>query len=192
LGLGWNMYTVDGFDFKTQEEAEAAEKEVQAVKYIRERIAGISPEKAVDVYNRLVREEMLSTPVGIAYLRELREELKVTPGVDKNKLLVIKIKDDVVVKEISARTDNQVRPMPMPDKKNYKGKFRNSLIINLILVLAVFAMFFIAMTSDNPNIINYENNIINKYEEWQKDLEQREERILEYEKKYNLNSYKTS
>ncbi|MBE6014052.1 MAG: hypothetical protein E7241_01610 [Lachnospiraceae bacterium] len=186
------MYTVDGFDFKTQEEAEAAEKEVQAVKYIRERIAGISPEKAVDVYNRLVREEMLSTPVGIAYLRELREELKVTPGVDKNKLLVIKIKDDVVVKEISARTDNQVRPMPMPDKKNYKGKFRNSLIINLILVLAVFAMFFIAMTSDNPNIINYENNIINKYEEWQKDLEQREERILEYEKKYNLNSYKTS
>lgn len=192
MGLGWNMYTVDGFDFKTQEEAEAAEKEVQAVKYIRERIAGISPEKAVDVYNRLVREEMLSTPVGIAYLRELREELKVTPGVDKNKLLVIKIKDDVVVKEISARTDNQVRPMPMPDKKNYKGKFRNSLIINLILVLAVFAMFFIAMTSDNPNIINYENNIINKYEEWQKDLEQREERILEYEKKYNLNSYKTS
>jgi len=184
------MYTVDGFDFKTEEEAEAAKKEVQAVGYIRDRIAGVSPDKAMEVFNRLVREEMLTTPVGIAYLRELREELLVTPGVDKNKLLPIKIKDDVVVKEISARTDNQARVVnKKEEKKNYKVRYRNSLIINLLLLAAIIAMFIIVNTGDNVNIINYQNKIINQYEDWQYNLEQREERIKEYEKKYNLKEY---
>ena len=183
------MYTVDGFEFKTEEEAEAAKKESQAVRYIRDRIAGITPEKAADVYNRLVREEMLSTPIGIAYLRELRGELCATPGVDKNVLLPIKIKDEVVVKEISDRTGGREQVISKKGKeKNYKNRYRNSLIINFILVIAIIAMFVIVCTSDNVNIINYRNKVVDQYEEWQKNLEEREEKIKEYEKKYNLSS----
>ena len=185
------MYTVDGFEFHTEEEAEAAKKEVQAVRYIRDRIAGITPEKATDVYNRLVREEMLTTPVGFAYLRELREELCATPGVDKNVLLPIKIKDEFVVKEISDRTGGEERVISKKGqgkKKNYKNRYRNSLIINVILVLAIIAMFIIVSTSDNVNIINYRNKIVDQYEEWQKNLQDREEKIKEYERKYNLTS----
>ncbi len=185
------MYTVDGFEFKTEEEAEAAQKEVQAVRYIKDRIAGITPEKAADVYNRLVREEMLTTPVGVAYLRELREELCVTPGVDKNILLPIKIKDEFVVKEISDRTGGEERVISKKAKKEQeklRGKYRNSLIINVILVIAIIAMFVIVNTSDNVNIVNYREKIINQYEEWQHDLEEREQRIKEYERKYNITS----
>ncbi|MBR5337408.1 MAG: hypothetical protein IK152_05440 [Lachnospiraceae bacterium] len=185
------MYTVDGFEFHTEEEAEAAKKEVQAVRYIRDRIAGITPEKATDVYNRLVREEMLTTPVGVAYLRELREELCATPGVDKNVLLPIRIKDEFVVKEISDRTGGEERVISKKgkkDKKNYRNRYRNSLIINVILVLAMIAMFIIVSTSDNVNILNYRNKIVDQYEEWQKNLQEREDRIKEYEKKYNLTS----
>lgn len=183
------MYTVDGFDFKTEEEAEAAKKEVQAVRYIKDRITGITPEKAADVYNRLVREEMLSTPIGIAYLRELREELCSTPGVDKNILLPIKIKDDVVVKEISDRTGGRERVVnKKEEKKNYKNRYRNSFIINIILVIAIIVMFIIVSTSDNVNIVNYRNKIVDQYEDWQRNLEEREKKIIEYERKYNITS----
>jgi hypothetical protein len=45
-------------------EAEAAKKEVQAVRYIKDRIAGITPEKAADVYNQsdTFHEQFTSLP----------------------------------------------------------------------------------------------------------------------------------
>ncbi len=183
------MYTVDGFEFKTEEEAEAAKKEVQAVRYIRDRIAGITPEKAADVFNRLVRDEMLTTPVGVAYLRELREELCATPGVDKNTLLPIKIKDEFVVKEISDRTGGEERVISknvLKVQEKLKRKYKNSLIINIILVIAIIAMFVIVNTSDNVNIVNYRTKIVDQYEEWQHNLEEREQKIKEYERKYGI------
>ncbi len=37
-------------------------------------------------------------------------------------------------------------------------------------------------TSDNINIINYENALIEKYENWETQLNEREDRLLEREK----------
>lgn len=41
-------------------------------------------------------------------------------------------------------------------KVPFKDKFRTSLIINIVLVIVVAIMFAIALSSSNPNIINYE------------------------------------
>ncbi len=47
-------------------------------------------------------------------------------------------------------------------------------------------MFFIASTGKNPNILNYENAIINKYAEWEEELRERENRVIQYENEYGI------
>lgn len=180
-------YIIEGFEFNTEEEYEAAKKEVQAVKYIRDRITGIGPEKALDVYNRLIKDEMLSTPVGIVYLCELREQLLTMPGINPDNISPIAIKREVVVKEISNRNEEKSKLKSNEEKLKLKSKLRNSYIIIIIMAALVVGMFVIAQTAESPTVLNYKNKIINNYEEWQKNLEQREEKIKELEKKYNIN-----
>ena len=36
----------------------------------------------------------------------------------------------------------------------------------IVLVAAVIAMFVITLKADQPNIINYETNLLNKYSYW--------------------------
>lgn len=57
-----------------------------------------------------------------------------------------------------------------------------------ILFFLIFSigMIVITLTSDNPNIINYENKIVDKYEEWEHDLEEREQAVREQEKKLGI------
>ena len=45
----------------------------------------------------------------------------------------------------------------------------------------VIGMFFIAKTGDNPNVINYEVAIQDKYAAWEQDLTERESVIREKE-----------
>lgn len=180
-------YNIEGFEFKTIEEYEAAKKEVQAVKYIKDRITGIGPQKTLDVYNRLIKDEMLSTPVGIYYLCELREQLLSMPGINSEDVCLIPIKKDVVVKEISNRNDSKVSTKSNEEKIKLKSKYKTSFVINIILVCMVVGMFFIAMTAESPTVLNYKSKIINNYEEWQKSLEEREQKVKELEKKYNIN-----
>ena len=54
------------------------------------------------------------------------------------------------------------------------------------LIAIVIAMFVIATTGSNPNILNYENALINKYAEWEQELRERELKVLEYENMYGI------
>ena len=57
-----------------------------------------------------------------------------------------------------------------------------SMIVNAMLVAVIVVMFYIAYTSDNPNILNYENNLVNKYAQWEQELSERENAIREKER----------
>ena len=81
----------------------------------------------------------------------------------------------------------QKRQQFMVKKKQEDAKKLNiSIWINVILVIMVIAMFVIANTGSNPNILNYENAIINKYAEWEQELRERENRIVYYENEYGI------
>ena len=180
-------YIVEGFSFKTQEEAEAAKKEVQSVKYIKGRSLNLKHDKILEVYNKLISDKMLTTPIGIAYLYELREQLMLYPDINNDLILPIEITQNVIVKEISARTDyREVNISKKEDTKNYKLRFKNSLIINFILALAIIAMLIIVNTSNNINILNYKDKLIDRYQQWEQELNLREEKIKDIEKKYNI------
>jgi hypothetical protein len=42
--------------------------------------------------------------------------------------------------------------------------------------------------SDVPTIIDYENKLIDRYEMWENQLTDREQKIQEYEEKYHINN----
>ena len=72
--------------------------------------------------------------------------------------------------------------LPERKKKDYKGRFILSVLVNLILVAAVGAMFVITLTSDQPNILNYERTLVNKYAAWEQELTEKENQIREKER----------
>lgn len=49
-------------------------------------------------------------------------------------------------------------------------------------MILVIVMFVISTTSSNPNILNYERAIQNRYVEWEQQLSDREQVVREKEK----------
>ena len=66
-------------------------------------------------------------------------------------------------------------------------KINTLFVVNIFLVLTVIAMFVLISTSNVPTIINYKNKIINQYEQWDKELTQRENTIIEKENELKIN-----
>ena len=88
------------------------------------------------------------------------------------------------IKEVFEK--GQVKRLPLNNgkKTDYKKKANFLTKICIILSAVIVAMFIINMTSDNVNIINYRNEIINQYEDWEKELTEREEAVKILEDKY--------
>lgn len=76
--------------------------------------------------------------------------------------------------------------LPERKKKDFKGRFFLSVLINLILAASVGVMFFIALTSDQPNILNYERTLVNKYAAWEQELTEQENMLRERERQMTV------
>lgn len=203
------QFVVDGYQFATEKQARQAKKEVEGVRYTKENLDMSNPEEVLEVYNRILREKMFTTPIGYAFLRDLQEYLVASPVIRSKDIHPINFKpviekaneDDRLALQIKKREqktrhkeedrrkrerDRKKRTEQNALSKDYKVKFVNSLIVNMVLILVIIAMFVIVKMSDTPTIIDYENKLIDKYEKWESDLSKRENRIKEYEIKYNI------
>jgi hypothetical protein len=58
--------------------------------------------------------------------------------------------------------------------------------VNALLVLLVILMFVIAINSNQPNILNYERILQNRYASWDQDLTQREQTIRDKERELGI------
>lgn len=65
--------------------------------------------------------------------------------------------------------------------ERWKTRCRRMQAVIVVLVVIVAAMFAISLTSGSTTILNYENKIINKYEAWEQELQQREDAVKERE-----------
>lgn len=183
------MYNVNGLEFESEEEAKRAQKEVNSIKYIKQNIDIDDPKVAIKLYDKIINEKLLRTQIGIAFLKDLQEMLRANPGVDNNLIKPIPMEllaeGDLAVKEkkkeLKAERERQkqerleAKKRQMEDKKSYRRKFKISLGFNFILLVMVVGMFVITyLSGNNTNIVNYENELINKYENWEKQLDERE------------------
>ncbi len=165
------MFTVDGFEFETEEEANRARKEKAGIRYIKENTDINDPDIVYKLYMRLNKPDTFSTPVGFAFLVELQEFLRTIPYIKNEEIRPIHIEKSGKMSK-SAKKEILV----------YKKKFHVALFFAIVLSVCLISMFTITYISGHsPYVMDYENEIIDKYESWQQELEEREKALDERE-----------
>ncbi len=186
-----NSAVIAGFVFENEAEAEQAAKEAEGVKYIKSKTDMDNPEMVLQIYNKIIRQKLFETAVGFAYLKDLQDYLISIPYVAKGAVLPIPVSHKALEKNIrkelkvTAKTkDTSQKTLPHEAGNSlgkretaYRTKFRVTLLLAVIMAVSMTGMFFITASSNNLNILNYENELINRYEDWETQLLQREEAI---------------
>jgi hypothetical protein len=175
-----NNNIVKGYCFGSAEDAEIARQEENKIDYLEEHMDYGKTENILMVYKKAIESRIFTTPVGWEYLKTLQKELNERsdlkediPPVALYTVFAHRVGDDIKV---------PAPRIPEKVKDNTKKKFATSVIVNIMLVAVIGAMFYIAYTSDNPNILNYEHNLVNKYAQWEQELSERENALREKER----------
>ena len=178
--------TINGFVFTDEAEVEQAKKEAQGIHYVEERADMHHPETVLEIYNKMVKQELFETAVGYTYLKELQEYLIQNPTINNRDILPISVTHPMLEESlrkklrISAKKESNEKKM-LKKSDGYRKKYEITLFISVILAVSMIGMFIIASTSNSPTIINYENKLIDKYAAWEQELDEREAALNERE-----------
>ena len=184
------VYVVEGFAFTSEKEAELAKKEREGIRYIKEKTNMSNPDMVLQIYNKMVREKMFVTSVGYAYLFDLQEYLRTNPYIKDEDIMPIEVVHPSLQESLKEeKLKHQVQMQEMKKKAAKKpvadaelqNKYKLSLLVNLILVISVVGMFLISATSGHPTILNYEEELVNRYSAWEQELTEREAALREAE-----------
>ena len=178
--------TVDGYLFLTEKDAQLARAEEQRIAYLEERIDYSSPESIRYIYEKTIHERLFKTPIGLRYLKKLRDFLLSQPEIDPESVMEIPlyVAFDGGLREQTSPARARVTPSRKKDKD--KSRFLLSVALNVMLVIAIIAMFAISFASDQPNIVNYERVITDKYASWEQELTEREQAVREKERELKI------
>ena len=205
------MYKVEGFVFQTEEEARDARREAEGIQYIIAQNNMNDPDIVLKLYNGLIQKDVFSTPVGFAFLRRLRAHLNTIPYIRDEDLLPMPVqktrseskREDTAPRSAEKQVD--VAPGSVAKRENtaprsrtggirngkrrlrgYRIPFWISTFFAVVFALTLIGMFIItAVSKDNVTILNYENAVIDKYEAWEKELNEREIELQEREIELN-------
>lgn len=176
-----NGNIVGGYCFGTAQDAEMARQEEKKIEYLESHMDYGKTENILLVYKKAIESRIFNTPIGWEYLKKIQNELnrrddlkEEVPPIGLYTVFAHRVADEI-----------KVPASRIPQKKEKRDARKGmiaSVIINVMLAAAVAAMFYIALTSDNPNILNYENNLQNKYAQWEQELTERENTVREKER----------
>jgi hypothetical protein len=155
------------------------------------------------VYQKVLDNKLMKTPVGWECLSRMRQQM-ITAGIAPERIPAIVLHNNFTARSAGGsglRADGEVadimasgiarqriRPTEHREKteaEKYRSRFRMAVGVSIILFGIVVAMFVIALNSSNPNIINYENRILDKYSSWEEELTIREQAVKEKERALN-------
>lgn len=176
-------YIVDGFLFLSAEDAAAAREEMKKAKYLERHLKDQTAETVRKMYRKALEDRIFQTPVGLAFVNQLRGRL-IEEGIEEFEIEPIPVYYDVAhnkMREDAAGTEEKEET---PCRKT--GGLRISIALNVILGLLVAGMFYVAMTGNNPNILNYEHAVLNKYAAWEQELTAREKAVREKEQESGI------
>lgn len=177
-----------GFSFYTEMDGRLAEAEQRKIEYLEARIDYTRPESILLVYDKTIQEQLFKTPVGLLYLKKLQDFLLKQPTIPREKIKSIPLYDTYVGGQQNSAGADQLTPQAIRKKEGEKTRFHISVVLNVLLVLAVCAMFVISLTSDQPNIFNYERALQDRYASWEEDLKAREQAVRDKERELNMDS----
>ena len=172
------------FDFESREAFEQAKKETEVIQRLLEQIDVSDPKTAFKVYNKCVSEKLFSTISGYFFLLELRQRILDSGLVTERALAPIPIKEPKGKK-------NDVMPeRPVQESrfhKLYEGQklLNKKLKITIVALLVLLVGFVVINLRFEYTIFTYftnykanmEEELINKYEKWEAELQERENKL---------------
>ena len=111
------------------------------------------------------------------------EERKAKKAANKAKEVVT---EEIKLPDMIAEQPKEIKPEQIIELekklKSSQDKLKTSILFNVILAIGIAVMMYIASTSSNVNILNYETALQDKYSSWAEELKQKEETLKEWEK----------
>jgi hypothetical protein len=177
--------TALGYEFACLDDAILAQSEIKKINYLKEHLDQGDAHTVKALYDKAIDEKFFKTPVGIGFLTEMREYLIDTLDYAEDEVRAIPLymfyDTTASAKKTETKTDKK------PEKKKERvGLLFLSLVFNIALLIGVGIMFWIAMNTDHPNILNYETAITNRYAAWDQELTERERAVKQAERELDL------
>lgn len=172
-----STFIVDGFSFEDEDLYKEAKKEAEGVRYMKARVNLQYPDRVLQIYCRMVEQQMFQTEIGYAYLRELQDYLYTMPQISNDDVPPVPVRATVKVSDASGTTEAL-----REENRKSRNAFRWSVIINFLAAAVILVMFAIAMSSGSPTVLNYEKELQNKYSAWEQQLQEREAAVSQKER----------
>ncbi len=177
--------TVGGYVFYTEKDAKLARAEEHKIKYLEERIDYNTPDSILYIYEKSIQDGIFKTPVGLRYLKHLQDFLLEQSEIDAESVSAIPLRIAFDGEQTGVKP--KASAVKKEDTDKQKSAFIISVVSNILLVIAIFAMFVISFRSDQPNIFNYERALLDRYSAWEQELTEREQAVREKELELKLN-----
>ena len=161
---------IAGYFFEDNDLYREALKESNGVRYVKTRTDMNNPMQVLRIYSKMIEQSMFQTQIGYNYLRELQVYLHEHPAIPNESIPSIPVTAQVVRQTVPEKKQDEA-------KAHMHTRLWFSVILNIGLTVAIIIMFAIAASSSNPTILNYENQIIDKYSDWEKELDEREREL---------------
>lgn len=190
-------YQLDGFLFQNKEDYDRAVKEKETITYLKANSNSDDMKALLRIYNRSIEKESFRTVIGMEYMNDIRKRLVDSGLVSKEALAPIPVQRSTVLfkdrGEDQARNGADLERQLKRYKDAYESASAGKTIKNLaivILVLIIFAMILITYKT-KYSVFTYftdykekmRNEVIDEYENWQEQLEQKEQELKEREAK---------
>lgn len=176
---------VGGYAFITEADAKLAKEELETIEYLDSNMNYANTAKVMQLYDKALDTQMFRTPVGFEYLGRLKKVL-LDSGYIEDEFRPIPMYASFVKNTDEQPISQRIRPSERKKEDIYKPRFTVAMVFVVVLALCVAAMFGIAYTSDSPNILNYENAIINEYSGWEQEIKEREDAVRAKERELGI------
>ena len=184
-GKGRDRFIVGGYEFLSENDAQKAAMDLSKIKVLKGRVKASRPADIKAVYEKSIENKIFKTPIGWGYLVGLRSKL-LESGFKEEDLTPIPLSVSMTRHSAMDTLNVKQRIIPSEPKKGTDFKIIFSIILNVVLLILVGLMFYVATASETDNMINYRKNITNRYSTWEQDLTDREKAVREAEKKLGI------
>ena len=202
-------YNIGGYIFDDENKAKKAAKELKSVEYILAQLKDADEGGVLKVYKKLINQRLFSTEIGMGVLSQLRQNLVATGAFSENEIPEVysleaeeKQPASENKPEVSAQTketENKLKEKPKEKREKADKKVVSNdeptsrqikrlklinkilLVLCITLLLCIIGMFYVNSTINSPTILNYEENLIDKYSSWEQELSEKERLLNERE-----------
>lgn len=178
------VYELEGFVFESRETYDAAKREYDMVLTLNEKVDFNDTKSALKVYNKFVTEKTFTTVIGYSFLLELRKYLLESGTVTPESLA------EIPVREYKKQTTDTIPQRPKGESKYHRmyeeQKKLNAKMKIVVIAAIVLLIGFTAITVGTDYSVftyftnykaNMEEELIDKYENWEEELKAREDAL---------------